>query len=172
VRLIAASNRDLAQMVDDRTFREDLYYRLNVFPIETPPLRQRPEDIPVLARHFMQRHARANNRPVTAIEPESLAALCRYAWPGNVRELSNVIERCVILAHGSTLRVPADALPSRVATVAAEDSLAGAERQHILRVLEDCRWVIAGPNGAAARLGMKRTTLQSRLQKLGIVRRP
>ena len=172
VRVIAATNRDLAQMVADRSFREDLYYRLNVFPIETPPLRQRQEDIPVLAQHFMQLHARANNRSITAIEPDGLAALCRYAWPGNVRELSNIIERCVILTHGSTLRVPADALKSRVAAVAVDDSLESAERQHILRALEDCHWVIAGPTGAAARLGMKRTSLQYKLQKLGIVRRP
>jgi formate hydrogenlyase transcriptional activator len=172
VRLIAASNRDLAQMVADRSFREDLYYRLNVFPIEAPSLRQRREDIPVLARHFMQLHARANNRSVTAIEPEGLAALCAYAWPGNVRELSNIIERCVILTHGATLHVPADALKSRVVAAAADDSLEGAERQHILRALEDCHWVIGGPAGAAARLGMKRTSLQYKLQKLGIVRRP
>lgn len=172
VRVIAASNRDLAQMVEDRSFREDLYYRLNVFPIETPPLRQRQEDIPVLARHFVQLHSRANGRSVAAIEPDGLAALCRYAWPGNVRELSNVIERCVIVTHGPTLRVPADALQSRVAAVAVDASLEAAERQHILRALEDCHWVIAGPTGAAARLGMKRTSLQYKLQKLGIVRLP
>src|SRR4029453_11513676 len=104
---------------------------LNVFPIETPPLRQRREDIPVLARPFMQLHARANNRAVTAIEPDGLAALCGYAWPGNVRELSNIIERCVILTHGPTLRVPADALRSRVAAVAVDASLEAAERPHI-----------------------------------------
>jgi formate hydrogenlyase transcriptional activator len=171
VRLIAASNRDLAQMVDDRSFREDLYYRLNVFPIETPPLRHRLEDIPLLARHFIQLHARANNRSISAIEPDGLAALCRYAWPGNVRELSNIIERSVILTHGPTLRVPADALKSRNAVVAVDNSLDGAQRQHILHVLEECNWVIAGPTGAAARLGMKRTSLQYKLQKLGIVRR-
>jgi formate hydrogenlyase transcriptional activator len=170
VRLIAASNRNLAQMAEDRSFREDLYYRLNVFPIETPPLRQRQEDIPVLARHFMRLHARANSRAITAIEPDGLAALCRYAWPGNVRELSNIIERCVILTHGPMLRVPADALKSRVVAAAMDDSLESAERQHILRALEDCHWVIAGPAGAAARLGMKRTSLQYKLQKLGIVR--
>jgi formate hydrogenlyase transcriptional activator len=172
VRLIAASNRDLAQMVDDRSFREDLYYRLNVFPIEMPPLRQRQEDIPMLARHFIQLHARANSRSITAIEPDGLAALCRYGWPGNVRELSNIIERCVILTHGPTLRVPADALKSRGAVVAVDNSLEGAQRRHILHVLEACNWVIAGPGGAAATLGMKRTSLQYRLQKLGIVRRP
>lgn len=170
VRLIAASNRDLGQMVEARTFREDLYYRLNVFPIEMPPLRERGEDIPLLARHFLQLHARANNRSITAMEPGGLAALCRYAWPGNVRELSNIIERCVILTHGSTLHVPADALKSRGAVPAVDNSLAGAQRQHILQVLEGCHWVIAGPTGAAARLGMKRSSLQYRLQKLGIVR--
>ncbi|MFN6992992.1 MAG: sigma-54 interaction domain-containing protein [Aquincola tertiaricarbonis] len=170
VRLIAASNRDLGQMVEARTFREDLYYRLNVFPIEISPLRERGEDIPLLARHFLQVHARANNRSITAMEPGGLAALCRYAWPGNVRELSNIIERCVILTHGSTLHVPADALKSRGAVPAVDNSLAGAQRQHILQVLEGCHWVIAGPTGAAARLGMKRSSLQYRLQKLGIVR--
>ena len=126
----------------------------------------------MLVRHFMQLHARANCRSITAIEPEGLAALCRYAWPGNVRELSNISERCVILTHGSTLRVPADALKSRGAVVALDDSLEGAQRRHILHVLAECHWVIAGPAGAAARLGMKRTWLQYKLQKLGIVRRP
>jgi formate hydrogenlyase transcriptional activator len=130
------------------------------------------EDIPVLARHFMQLHARANNRSITAIAPDGLAALCHYAWPGNVRELSNVIERCVILTHGAALRVPADALKSRGAVVAVDNSLEGAQRQHILHVLEECNWVIAGPTGAAARLGLKRTSLQYKLQKLGILRRP
>ncbi len=172
VRLIAASNRDLGQMVDDRTFREDLYYRLNVFPIEMPPLRERREDIPMLVRHFMQLHARANGRSITAIEPDGLAALHRHAWPGNVRELSNIIERCVILTNGPTLRVPADALKARGAAIALDNSLEGAQRRHILQVLDECHWVIGGPNGAAARLGMKRTSLQYRLQKLGIVRRP
>jgi formate hydrogenlyase transcriptional activator len=172
VRLIAASNRDLAQMVEARTFREDLYYRLNVFPIEIPPLRQRQEDIPMLVRHFMQLHARANRRSITSIDPDGLAALCRYAWPGNVRELSNIIERCVILTHGTTLRVPADALKSRGAAASLDNSLDAAQRRHILQVLEECNWVIAGPSGAAARLGMKRTSLQYRLQRLGIVRRP
>lgn len=171
VRLIAASNRDLAQMVEERTFRDDLYYRLNVFPIEVPPLRERGEDIPLLARHFLQVHARANKRTISAMEPDGLAALCRYAWPGNVRELSNVIERCVILTHGATLHVPADALKSRGAVMAVDNSLEGAQRQHILHVLDECNWVIAGPTGAAARLGMKRTSLQYKLQKLGIVRR-
>jgi formate hydrogenlyase transcriptional activator len=149
----------------------DLYYRLNVFPIETPPLRQRQEDIPVLARHFVQLHSLANNRSIAAIEPDGLAALCRYAWPGNVRELSNIIERCVILTHGPTLSVPADALQSRVAAVAVDASLEAAQRQHILHVLEECNWVIAGPTGAAARLGKKRKSLQNKLQKLGIGRR-
>ncbi|MDQ7958659.1 MAG: sigma 54-interacting transcriptional regulator [Pseudomonadota bacterium] len=171
VRVIAASNRDLAQMVEARSFREDLYYRLNVFPIEIPPLRERGDDIPVLARHFVQLHARANKRSIAAIDPAGLAALCRYPWPGNVRELSNIIERCVILTHGSTLRVPADALRSRAPAVGVDDSLDAVQRQHILQVLDDCNWVIAGPGGAAARLGMKRTSLQYRLQKLGIVRR-
>ncbi|VTU23101.1 Formate hydrogenlyase transcriptional activator [Variovorax sp. PBL-H6] len=172
VRLIAASNRDLAQMVAARTFRDDLYYRLKVFPIETPPLRHRVDDIPVLAKHFLQVHARANNRSITTIAPESLAALSRYSWPGNVRELSNFIERCVILTQGATLEVPVGELKPRPdAEDASDESLERMERQHILRALEECNGVIAGPAGAAARLGMKRTSLQYRMQKLGIARR-
>jgi formate hydrogenlyase transcriptional activator len=171
VRLIAASNRDLARMVVERTFRDDLYYRLKVFPIETPALRHRVDDIPVLARHFLQVHARANNRSVTTIAPESLAALSRYSWPGNVRELSNFIERCVILTQGVTLEVPVGELkPGLHAGDASDQSLEHMERQHILRALEECKGVIAGPAGAAARLGMKRTSLQYRMQKLGIAR--
>ncbi|MDM0047546.1 sigma 54-interacting transcriptional regulator [Variovorax sp. J22R115] len=171
VRLIAASNRDLAQMVAARTFRDDLYYRLKVFPIETPPLRHRVDDIPVLAQHFLQVHARANNRSITTIAPESLAALSRYSWPGNVRELSNFIERCVILTQGATLEVPVGELKPRPnAEDASDESLERMERQHILRALEECNWVIAGPAGAAAKLGMKRTSLQSKMQKLGITR--
>lgn len=171
VRLIAASNRDLARMVADRTFRDDLYYRLKVFPIETPPLRHRVDDIPVLARHFLKVHARANNRATTTIAPESLAALSRYSWPGNVRELSNFIERCVILTQGATLEVPVGELKPRPnAQDASDESLERMERQHILRALEECNWVIAGPAGAAARLGMKRTSLQYRMHKLGIAR--
>jgi len=170
VRLIAASNRDLAQMVAARTFRDDLFYRLNVFPIVTPSLRQRVDDIPVLARHFLQLHARANNRAVTGIAPESLATLCHYNWPGNVRELSNVIERCVILSQGSMLEVPLGELKPRDTTDTSDESLERMERQHILHALDECHWVIAGPDGAAARLGMKRTSLQYKMQKLGIAR--
>ncbi|MDN8618071.1 sigma 54-interacting transcriptional regulator [Variovorax ginsengisoli] len=171
VRLIAASNRDLAQMVADRTFRDDLYYRLKVFPIEIPPLRRRVDDIPMLAQHFLQAHALANNRPITTMAPEGLAALVRYSWPGNVRELSNFIERCVILTQGATLEVPVGELKPRPSDQdATGESLEHMERLHILRVLDECNGVISGPAGAAAKLGMKRTSLQYRMQKLGIGR--
>jgi formate hydrogenlyase transcriptional activator len=170
VRLIAASNRDLARMVEQRTFRDDLYYRLKVFPVMVPPLRDRANDIPVLARHFVELHARANNRVVRTIVPEGMAALCRYPWPGNVRELSNFMERCVILSPGDTLEIPLGELHSREIHESPDDSLDAAAREHILRALDECNWVLGGPTGAAARLGMKRTSLQYRMQKLGIVR--
>ncbi|MDB5856511.1 MAG: transcriptional regulator, NifA subfamily, Fis Family [Ramlibacter sp.] len=171
VRLVAASNRDLAKMVADRTFRDDLYYRLKVFPIMIPPLRHRVDDIPMLARHFMNVHARASDRAVRSIAPEGLAALCRYPWPGNVRELSNFIERCVILSAGETLEIPLGELRLRAGPETPDDSLDAVARDHILRALDECNWVIAGPAGAASRLGMKRTSLQYRMQKLGIERR-
>ncbi len=171
VRVVAATNRDLTQMVEDRLFRSDLFYRLNVFPIVVPPLRDRTEDVPLLVRYFAQKHARRMDRRVESIPSEEMEALTRYPWPGNVRELENLIERAVILSRGPTLHVPlpenhpaGDASPTSVVTLEA------AERQHILRALQETHWVIAGVNGAAARLGMKRTTLQSRMSKLGISR--
>ena len=171
VRVVAATNRDLTQMVEDRLFRSDLYYRLNVFPIVVPPLRERTEDIPLLVRYFAQKHARGMDRRIESIPSEEMEALTRYSWPGNVRELENLIERAVILSRGPTLHVP---LPeerlSGEAPAAAVVTLEAAEREHILRALRDTNWVIAGPQGAAARLGMKRTTLQSRMAKLGITR--
>ncbi len=170
-RVVAATNRDLAQMVEDRLFRSDLYYRLNVFPIVVPPLRERAEDIPLLVRYFAQKHARRMDRHIETIPAEEMEALTRYHWPGNVRELENLIERAVILSRGPTLHVP---LPedrlSGEAGAAYPVTLEAAEREHILRTLADTNWVIAGPNGAAVRLGMKRTTLQSRMAKLGIFR--
>ena len=171
VRVVAATNRDLTQMVEDRLFRSDLYYRLNVFPIVVPPLRERAEDIPLLVRYFAQKHARRMDRHIETIPAEEMEALTRYHWPGNVRELENLIERAVILSRGPALHVP---LPedrlSGEAPAATPVTLEAAERQHILRALRDTNWVIAGPGGAAARLGMKRTTLQSRMAKLGISR--
>jgi formate hydrogenlyase transcriptional activator len=172
VRLVAATNRDLAAMVAARQFRGDLFYRLNVFPLTLPPLRERPEDIPLLVQFFVGRHARRLNRAVRSVPAEAMAALVRYPWPGNVRELENCIERAVLLSPGPELRVPVAEL--KAAAVPGADgvaTLAEAEREHILAALRQANWKIGGPAGAAARLGMKRTTLQSRMQKLGI-RRP
>jgi formate hydrogenlyase transcriptional activator len=174
VRLIAATNRDLARMVEEQRFRDDLYYRLNVFPIQVPPLRERPEDIPPLVRYFVHRLARPMNRHVETIPSETMEALRRYRWPGNVRELANLIERAMILSPGRTLEVPLDVLERRRPTaLASQNSGAttrGVEVSQILRALEDAHWVIAGPRGAAARLGMKRTTLQSMMKRLGIAK--
>jgi formate hydrogenlyase transcriptional activator len=171
VRVVAATNRDLTQMVGDRLFRSDLYYRLNVFPIVVPPLRERAGDIPLLVRYFAQKYARRMDRRIETIPAEEMEALTRYHWPGNVRELENLIERAVILSPGPALHVP---LPeerlSGDGPSASPVTLEAAERGHILRCLHDTNWVIAGPHGAAARLGMKRTTLQSRMAKLGISR--
>jgi formate hydrogenlyase transcriptional activator len=171
VRLVAATHRDLAQMVAAGTFRSDLYYRLNVFPIRIPSLRERPEDIPLLARHFAWQHAQHLHKAVPTISTETLAALTRYPWPGNVRELQNVIERAVILAHDGVLRpvLPPwhpPLQPSRIG----DRTLAEVQREYILRVLRDTNWIIGGLHGAAARLGLKRTTLLSRMERLGIAR--
>jgi formate hydrogenlyase transcriptional activator len=170
-RLVAATNRDLDQMVAARTFRNDLYYRLRVFPLVMPPLRERPEDIPMLVRYFVQKFARRMNRAVETIPSETLDLLVRYSWPGNIRELENLIERAVIVSPGPVLRVPLSELKLPTESGSREIlTLEAAEREHILKALEATDWVLAGPRGAAARLGMKRTTLQSRLQKLGISR--
>lgn len=174
VRLVAATNRDLASMVAEGRFRSDLYYRLNVFPLVLPPLRDRPEDIPTLVRHFTQRFARRMGRRIETIPSTTVEALVRYAWPGNIRELQNVIERAVILSPGPSLQVPlGDLQPAAAETrapVAAAVTLAAAEREHILGVLRETGWVVAGAKGAAARLGMKRSTLQAKMKKLGISR--
>jgi formate hydrogenlyase transcriptional activator len=174
VRLVAATNRDLAQMVVDRRFRNDLYYRLNVFPVVLPPLRERPEDIPMLARHFTQRFARRMGRRIETIPAAVMDALVRYPWPGNIREMQNVIERAVILSPGPSLRVPLGDLQPAAAqglVPAGEPvTLADAEREHIRGALRQTRWVLGGPKGAAARLGMKRSTLQNKMKKLGISR--
>ncbi|TLY19405.1 MAG: GAF domain-containing protein [Nitrospirae bacterium] len=172
LRLVAATNRDLARMVSDKEFRSDLYYRLNVFPLVVPPLRDRPEDIPLLVRYFAQKHARRMNKRIEAIPTETMLMLSKYHWPGNIRELENLIERAVILSHGPDLHVPlAELRIPDTAPANGVETLEAAEREHIQRALEQSNWVIGGPSGAATRLGMKRTTLQSKMRKLGISQR-
>lgn len=173
VRLIAATHRDLPAMVKQGTFRDDLYYRLRVFPIQVPPLRQRIEDIPRLVRHFAAVYAQRMNKRIDVIPPETMDALVRYPWPGNVRELQNFVERAVILSPQSTLRAPISELePFHTPNEnnVPMNRLAEVERDHILRALEASNWVIGGRNGAAERLGMKRTSLVYRMKKLGISR--
>jgi formate hydrogenlyase transcriptional activator len=173
VRLLAATNRNLAKMVADRQFRSDLYYRLRVFPITVPPLRERAEDIPILVRYFAQKHAERMHRRIEIIPPEAMEALSRWQWPGNIRELENIIERAVILSPGPVLRIPLAELvvdEGESGDGDASGTLEDAERDHILRVLRETRGIIGGPNGAAARLGLKRTTLNSKMRKLGITR--
>ncbi len=168
IRLVAATNRNLAEMVAARTFRSDLYYRLRVFPILMPPLRDRQGDIPSLVRYFVEKHARRMNRKVETIPAETLEQLVHYPWPGNIRELENLMERAVIVSPGPVLRVPLSELRSGVEALDESLTLRAAERDHILKALEVTKWVLAGPRGAAMRLGMKRTTLQSKMRKLGI----
>jgi DNA-binding NtrC family response regulator len=171
VRLVAATNRDLEQMVENKQFREDLYFRLNVFPIRLSPLRERAEDIPLLVRHFVDKYARRMNKRIETIPDEVMQWLQRYTWPGNIRELQNFIERSVILSTDRLLRTPLSELRNKVEHLeAAGETLDKAEREHILKVLEQTKWVIGGPRGAASRLGLKRTTLLSKMQRLGISR--
>ncbi|MBV6470615.1 MAG: Anaerobic nitric oxide reductase transcription regulator NorR [Nitrospirae bacterium] len=171
VRVIAATNRDLAQMVEEQRFRSDLYYRLKVFPITVPPLRERADDIPLLVRHFVQKFASRMKKRIETVPTEAMRALQAYAWPGNVRELENFVERAVILSSGSELFVStAELKRPALQTNGAATTLEEAERDHILKALRETHWVIGGATGAAARLGMKRTTLQSKMQKLGIAR--
>jgi formate hydrogenlyase transcriptional activator len=165
-RLVAATNRDLAQMVEERQFRADLYYRLNVFPMTVPPLRERRDDIPLLVRYFVQQYARRMNRRITSIPTESMNALTRYHWPGNIRELQNFVERAVILTNGSTLQVPVRELKRSAGGSVV--TLESAEREAIIRALRDAGGKVGGDQGAAAKLGMKRTTLQAKMRKLGI----
>ena len=174
-RLIAATNSDLVAMVDREEFRADLFYRLNVFPIHMPALRERAEDIPLLVRHFVQQFAQRMNRVIETIPSDTMEALVRYEWPGNIREMQNLIERAVILSTGPVLRVPLEAL-RRSARVAHDPGAGGhltmaeAERAHILATLRETGWVLAGPRGAAKRRAMNRSTLQFRMKKLGIAR--
>jgi formate hydrogenlyase transcriptional activator len=174
VRVVAATHRNLRQMVEDGEFRSDLYYRLHVFPLFVPPLRERREDIPLLVRHFVDEYAQRMNRHIETIPPHAMAALTSYSWPGNVRELQNFIERAVILTPGSVLRPPlAELKEAAVETYSSElSTLEEIEREHVLRAIRASNWKIGGPNGAAARLGMKRTTLAYRIRKLNIPLRP
>jgi PAS domain S-box-containing protein len=170
VRLVAATNHDLAKMVEDHQFRIELYYRLEVFPITIPPLRERPEDIPPLVRHFVLQHSRRMGKRIETIPPEAMRALTRWRWPGNVRELENFIERAVILSPGPVLRAPLSELKLLEETPAGplDTTLEAAEREQIIRMLRETRGVIGGPRGAAVRLGLKRTTLNAKIKKLGI----
>jgi len=171
VRLIAATNRDLAQMVADKQFRSDLYYRLNIFPISIPPLRERAGDIPTLVRHFVAKYAREMNKKIEDIPDEAMEAITRYSWPGNIRELQNFIERAVILSPAKVLRAPLGELERTAAAASTSlTTLEEAERSHILKVLGETNGVVGGRNGAAQRLGLKRTTLIYKMQKLGITR--
>jgi formate hydrogenlyase transcriptional activator len=171
VRLVAATHRNLVEMVKRNEFRSDLYYRLNVFPVPLPPLRARREDIPALVEHFVEIYARRMGKQIDRISSETMSELTLYPWPGNIRELQNFIERSVILSSGNVLDSPLASLRNAaevesLGPITMED----AERDHIRKTLEQTRWVVSGPNGAAARLGIKRSTLYFRMQKLGISR--
>jgi formate hydrogenlyase transcriptional activator len=171
VRLVAATNRELERMVADREFRSDLYFRLKVFPVKIPPLRDRRDDIPSLVRYFVHLHARRMDKHIETIPPETMQALTRWHWPGNVRELENFIERAVILTSGSALRAPLAELETvSEASPIAQGTLETTEREHIIRALREAKGMIGGPGGAAERLGLKRTTLNSKMRKLGITR--
>ncbi len=186
VRLIAATNRDLGAMVQEQKFRSDLFFRLNVFPVKLPPLRERPEDIPLLVRHFAEEFSRRMGRPIETIPSETMNALSQYRWPGNIRELQNVIERSVILSSGPSLNVPVAELQSRPEPAPANDAaqakserripvrsiLAEVDRNQIIRALKEADGRIGGSGGAAARLGLKRTTFITRMKKFGIQREP
>jgi transcriptional regulator with GAF, ATPase, and Fis domain len=173
VRLVAATNRDLEEMVNHGQFRSDLYYRLNVFPVQLPPLRERREDIPALVSHFVERFGRRMGREIDNIPPETMSALSSYQWPGNIRELQNLIERAVILSNDGVLPNPLPVAGTRgiaIASAVPVTTLKDSERTLILRTLEEVRWIIGGPKGAATKLGLKRTTLIHKMQKLGISR--
>jgi formate hydrogenlyase transcriptional activator len=172
-RVVAATHRDLERLVADQQFRGDLYYRLNVFPIEVPPLRERAEDIPLLVRHFAQQFARRMNRVIETIPSETMQALTRYSWPGNIRQLQNLMERAVILSTGPILEVPLRGLYTHSTAGPGSRShgtLEDAERALILATVKETGWVLSGPKGAATRLGLNRSTLQFRMKKLGISR--
>jgi formate hydrogenlyase transcriptional activator len=172
VRVVAATHRDLEGMVVQKQFRSDLYYRLNVFPIHIPALRERPNDIPILVRYFIHRAASRMNKIIDSASPATMAALTNYWWPGNIRELENVIERAVIISRGPVLEVSLRDLSSRIPPGDDADcqTLEEVERKHILATLRQTSWVISGPRGAARRLGLNRSTLRFRMKRLGIVR--
>ncbi|HEX4076208.1 MAG TPA: sigma 54-interacting transcriptional regulator [Candidatus Acidoferrales bacterium] len=170
VRIVAATSRNLEQMVGEGTFRGDLYYRFNVFPVMLPSLRERPDDIPMLVRHFVAKYARLMNKKISTVPDEAMEALRGYPWPGNIRELQNFIERAVILTPGPTLRPPLSELKRLAAPRTRSGTLEDVEREHILQTLQDTKWVVGGPRGAAARLGLKRTSLVYKMQRLGISR--
>jgi transcriptional regulator with GAF, ATPase, and Fis domain len=170
VRIVAATNQNLEDMAAAGLFRMDLYYRLNVFPIRLPPLRERTEDIPVLVRHFVRTYASRHGKSITHVPDEVLTTLVRYGWPGNIRELQNFIERSVILTKGAELQAPVAELANKRGLIPGARTLAGAERAHIVSVLRDTNWVVGGRNGAAATLGLVRTTLIAKMRKLGISR--
>src|ERR1700680_2389654 len=171
VRVLAATNASLTQMVAEKKFRSDLYYRLNVFPINVPPLRDRRDDIPLLVRYFANKYARRMGKQIESIPNETMDALSRYSWPGNIRELQNLMERAALLSTGPSLRVPLGEILNDPA-VSRGNALEQAEREQILRALRECNWVVGGAHGAAARLGLKRTSLAYKMQKLGISRSP
>lgn len=173
VRIVAATHCDLEGMILEKQFRSDLYYRVNVFPIHVPPLRERPEDIPLLVHHFVQQATRKMRKTIDTVPSETVEALTRCRWPGNIRELENVIERAVILSTGPVLRLSPRDLKSRITPGQATDrhqTLEEVERNHILKTLKETNWVLSGPSGAAARLGLNRSTLYFRMKKLGITR--
>ena len=174
VRIVAATHRDLRQMVEDGEFRSDLFYRLHVFPVKIPPLRDHQEDIPLLVRHYVDRYSRRMNRRISTIPSQAMEVITKYSWPGNVRELQNFIERAVILSPGTVLRAPLAELKEAAAQSfnLKRSTLEEMERDHVLRTLRESNWVIGGPNGAAVRLGLKRTTLAYRIRKLNIPIRP
>jgi formate hydrogenlyase transcriptional activator len=174
VRVIAATHRDLKKMVEEGTFRSDLFYRLHVFPLTVPPLRDRRDDIPLVVRHFVDKYAKRMNRHIETIPARTMEVLVDYAWPGNVRELQNFVERAVILSPGTSLRAPLEELRPSTGQSAQTNlsTLEEMEREHVLRALKESNWVTGGPKGAAVRLGMKRTTLAYRIRKLGIPVRP
>jgi transcriptional regulator with GAF, ATPase, and Fis domain len=168
VRLVAATNRNLTQMMGDKLFRSDLYYRLKVFPITMPPLRDHPEDIPILARHFTKKYAEKMGRKIDKIPADTMQALVSWSWPGNVRELENFIERAVILSRGPNLRAPLAELRTEAAETSDSNTLEHVEREHIVRVLRETGGVVST---AATRLGLPRTTLNAMMRKLGVSRK-
>jgi formate hydrogenlyase transcriptional activator len=171
VRVLAATNANLSQLVAEKKFRRDLYYRLNVFPIDVPPLRNRRDDIPLLVHYFANKYARRMGKQIESIPNETMDALSRYSWPGNIRELQNLMERAALLSTGPSLRVPLAEILNGPG-LSGGNALEQAEREQILRALRESNWVVGGARGAAARLGLKRTSLAYKMQKLGISRPP